>query len=246
MPFKKYYNLRYGENPHQSACVYKEPNNTDNNILNAKIIQGKQLSFNNIGDADGGLATLREFEEPACVVVKHANPCGAATGADMTDVFTRAYNADALSAFGGIICLNRACNQTIAEAIAKVFAEIVIAPSYEPEALEILSAKKNLRVLELGEVKPLEPKLEYKYVDGGVLAQDADVKTINKEDLKVVTKKQPTEAELSDMLFAWKVLKHVKSNAILIAKIILPWVSARDRSRAWRRWKSPSEKAAIK
>ncbi|MEK7212982.1 MAG: bifunctional phosphoribosylaminoimidazolecarboxamide formyltransferase/IMP cyclohydrolase [Patescibacteria group bacterium] len=218
LPFKKYYNLRYGENPHQSACVYKEPNNTDNNILNAKIIQGKQLSFNNIGDADGGLATLREFEEPACVVVKHANPCGAATGADMTDVFTRAYNADALSAFGGIICLNRACNQTIAEAIAKVFAEIVIAPSYEPEALEILSAKKNLRVLELGEVKPLEPKLEYKYVDGGVLAQDADVKTINKEDLKVVTKKQPTEAELSDMLFAWKVLKHVKSNAILIAK----------------------------
>ncbi|MDP1709671.1 MAG: bifunctional phosphoribosylaminoimidazolecarboxamide formyltransferase/IMP cyclohydrolase, partial [Candidatus Komeilibacteria bacterium] len=139
LPFKKYYDLRYGENPHQAACVYKEPNNTEPNILNAKIIQGKQLSFNNIGDADGGLATLREFSEPTCVVVKHANPCGAATGDDITDAFARAYNADALSAFGGIICLNRACNQTIAEAIAKVFAEIVIAPSYEPKALEILA-----------------------------------------------------------------------------------------------------------
>lgn len=212
------YELRYGENPHQLAAVYKEPNNHDHNILNAKILQGKQLSFNNLNDADGGLATLREFSEPACVVVKHANPCGAATGNDITEVFKRAYNADALSAFGGIICLNRICTKQIAEEIAKVFAEIVLAPSYEPEALEILATKKNLRVLELGEITPLKPKHEYKYLDGGLLVQDQDVQNILKTDLRIVTKVQPTETGIQDMLFAWKVLKHVKSNAILIAK----------------------------
>ena len=212
------YELRYGENPHQLAAVYKEPNNHEHNILNAKILQGKQLSYNNLNDADGGLATLREFTEPACVVVKHANPCGAATGTDITEVFKRAYNADALSAFGGIICLNRVCTKTIAEEIAKVFAEIVLAPSYEPAALEIFATKKNLRVLKLGDITSLKPKHEYKYLDGGLLIQDQDVQNILETDLKIVTKVQPTEAEIHDMLFAWKILKHVKSNAILIAK----------------------------
>ncbi|MFZ2189633.1 MAG: bifunctional phosphoribosylaminoimidazolecarboxamide formyltransferase/IMP cyclohydrolase [Candidatus Magasanikiibacteriota bacterium] len=212
------YELRYGENPHQLAAVYKEPNNHEHNILNAKILQGKKLSYNNLNDADGGLTTLREFTEPACVVVKHANPCGSATGTDITEVFKRAYNADALSAFGGIICLNRVCTKTIAEEITKVFAEIVLAPNYEPEALEILATKKNLRVLELGEITTLKPKHEYKYLDGGLLVQDQDVQNILETDLKIVTKVQPTEAEIQDMLFAWKVLKHVKSNAILIAK----------------------------
>jgi len=225
LTFHKYYDLRYGENPHQEACVYKDLNSrlrgndsSGCNILNAKIIQGKRLSYNNIGDADGALATLKEFDKPACVVVKHANPCGVAVGDDITEVFKRAYNADALSAFGGIIALNKTCNKEIAEEIAKVFAEIVLAPDYEPEALKILAKKKNLRVLELGTITPLKPMLEFKHVSGGLLLQNTDIKIVNNEDIKVVTKKQPTETELSDMLFAWKVLKHIKSNGILIAK----------------------------
>ncbi len=249
LTFNKFYDLRYGENPHQLACVYKEPNNTEVNILNAKIHQGKQLSYNNINDADGALALTREFAEPACVVVKHANPCGVAVGNDITEVFKRAYNADALSAFGGIISLNRTCTKQIAEEIAKVFAEIVLAPSFEPEALTILATKKNLRVLELGtftssnspvilsETKNLvgqsseldpslplrmtsghAPKKEYRFVDGGLLVQDRDTNIVTREQLKVVTEKQPTEEQINTMLFAWKVLKYMKSNAILVAK----------------------------
>lgn len=218
LTYNKFYDLRYGENPHQLACVYKEPNNNEVNILNAKIHQGKQLSYNNINDADGALALTKEFAEPACVVVKHANPCGVAVGNDITEVFRRAYNADALSAFGGIISLNRPCTKAIAEEIAKVFAEIVLAPTYEPEALKILYAKKNLRVLELGTLTLPQPKQEYRFVDGGLLVQDKDTKIINKEDLKFVTEKKPTEEQINTMLFAWKVLKYIKSNAILIAK----------------------------
>ncbi|MBI5728610.1 MAG: bifunctional phosphoribosylaminoimidazolecarboxamide formyltransferase/IMP cyclohydrolase [Candidatus Magasanikbacteria bacterium] len=218
LTFNKYYELRYGENPHQSGCVYKEPNNTDNNILNAKIIQGKQLSYNNVNDADGALSTLKEFSEPACVVVKHANPCGVAVGSDITEVFRRAYEADSLSAFGGIIAINRPCTAAIAAAIAKVFAEIVLAPSYDSVALRILSQKKNLRVLELGPIPPQRPRLEYRAVDGGMLAQDLDTKNIATADLRVVTKKNPTRNEIQTMLFAWKVLKHMKSNAILLAQ----------------------------
>lgn len=218
LPYKKFYDLRYGENPHQLACVYKEPNNKEVNILNATIHQGKQLSYNNINDADGALALTKEFAEPACIVVKHANPCGVAVGEDITEVFKRAYNADALSAFGGIISLNRPCTKAIAEEIAKVFAEIVLAPSYEPAALEVLAAKKNLRVLELGSLPKPIAKLEYKFVDGGLLAQDKDTKEVTMDDLKFVTDKRPTEKELSTMLFGWKVLKYMHSNAILLAK----------------------------
>ncbi|MBU0579332.1 bifunctional phosphoribosylaminoimidazolecarboxamide formyltransferase/IMP cyclohydrolase [Patescibacteria group bacterium] len=216
--FKKDYELRYGENPHQKACVYKEPNNNDNNILNAEILQGKKLSYNNIGDADGALNMTKEFSEPCCVVVKHANPCGVATGNNINEVFLRAYNTDSLSAFGGIISLNRVCTKEIAEELDKVFAEIVMAPDYDPEALEIFKKKKNLRVLKLKKIEPRENKLEFKYVDGGILFQDVDTKIINQPDLSFVTKKLPTEEQLADMLFAWKVLKHIKSNGILIAK----------------------------
>lgn len=218
LAYDKFYGLRYGENPHQSAALYKEPNNLECNILNAKILQGKRLSYNNINDADGGLKAVKEFDRPAAVIIKHANPCGAATHEDITEAFVRAYQADALSAFGGVICLNRTCTKAIAAEIAKVFAEIVLAPAYESEALAILAAKKNLRVLELPEFKPNKDKLEYKFVDGGLLMEDSDLQIINKDDLKIVTKKQPAEKEIADMLFAWKVLKHVKSNAILIAK----------------------------
>jgi len=220
MTFNKYYDLRYGENPHQTACVYKDnaTNDKENTILNAKILQGKKLSYNNINDADGALATLREFYEPACVVVKHANPCGVATGQNITEIFKLAYNADALSSFGGIIALNRTCNREIAEEIIEVFAEIVIAPDYDLDALEVLSKKKKMRVLEIGKINPLSDKQEKRYVDGGLLIQDLDTQNITTDDLKIVTEKRPEDSEIKDMLFAWKVLKHAKSNGILIAK----------------------------
>ncbi len=217
LTFNKFYELRYGENPHQKAAAYKLPITTGNNILTGKIHQGKNLSYNNIMDADGALACLAEFTEPACVVVKHANPCGVAIGTDTADIYERAFNADSLSAFGGIIALNQTCTEQVAESIAKVFVEIVIAPDYEPSALEILAVKKNLRVLELGDIPPKKAKLQYRYVDGGLLVQETDIKTITVEDINVVTETKPTVSEISSMIFAWKVLKHVKSNAILVA-----------------------------
>jgi phosphoribosylaminoimidazolecarboxamide formyltransferase/IMP cyclohydrolase len=216
--FEKHSEMRYGENPHQLASSYKIPGNTEPNILNATIHQGKQLSYNNIMDADGALACVREFDEPACVVVKHANPCGVAVGNDLLDVYTRAFNADSLSAFGGIIAFNRTCTRDIAEAISKVFVEIVLAPNFEPEALDIFKKKKNLRVLGIGEFKKRAAKLEVRNVDGGLLVQNTDTKTLSKNDLTVVTKKQPSEQEIETTLFTWKVLRHAKSNGILISK----------------------------
>ncbi len=217
LTFEKYYDLRYGENPHQQAAAYKAPIATGSNILNAVIHQGKKLSYNNIMDADGALDCVKEFDEPACVVVKHANPCGVATGEDITDCFHRAFNADSLSAFGGIVALNRTCTTDIAEALRKIFIEIVLAPDFEAGALELFAKKENLRVLEIGQLGSREPRLEYKYVDGGLLVQETDVKTIVLDDLTTV-KVKPSDKNMVDMLFGWKVLKHVKSNAILTAK----------------------------
>jgi len=210
--------MRYGENPHQSAASYKIPRNTEPNILNATVHQGKQLSYNNIMDADGALACVREFDDPACVVVKHANPCGVATGDDLLDVYTRAFNADSLSAFGGIIAFNRTCTKEVAEVITSVFVEIVLAPDFEPEALDIFKKKKNLRVLEIGQFGKRTPKMEVRNVDGGLLVQDVDNYTLTREHLNTVTKTQPSEKEIETALFTWKVLRHAKSNGILIAK----------------------------
>ena len=218
LTFEKYYDLRYGENPHQQAAAYKAPIATGSNILNAVIHQGKKLSYNNIMDADGALDCVKEFDGPACVVVKHANPCGVATGEDITDCFHRAFNADSLSAFGGIVALNRTCTTDIAEALREIFIEIVLAPDFEAGALELFAKKKNLRVLEIGQLESRDPRLEYKYVDGGLLVQETDVKTIVLDDLTTVTKVKPSDQNMVDMLFGWKVLKHVKSNAILTAK----------------------------
>ena len=218
LTFEKYYDLRYGENPHQQAAAYKAPIATGSNILNAVIHQGKKLSYNNIMDADGALDCVKEFDEPVCVVVKHTNPCGVATGEDITDCFHRAFNADSLSAFGGIVALNRTCTTDIAEALRKIFIEIVLAPDFEAGALELFAKKKNLRVLEIGQLESRDPRLEYKYVDGGLLVQETDVKTIVLDDLTTVTKVKPSDKNMVDMLFGWKVLKHVKSNAILTAK----------------------------
>jgi len=216
--FNKHSKMRYGENPHQAAASYKIPGNSEPNILNAKIHQGKRLSYNNIMDADGALACVREFEESACVVVKHANPCGVSVGNDLLDVYKRAFNADSLSAFGGIIAFNRTCSGAVAEAITSVFVEIVLAPHFEPAALEIFKKKKNLRILEIGEFGRRESKIEVRNINGGLLVQDVDTKILLKDDLSVVTVKQPTAEEIQTALFTWKVLRHAKSNGILIAK----------------------------
>ena len=218
LTFEKHSKMRYGENPHQTAASYKIPGNNEPNILNAKIHQGKQLSYNNIMDADGALACVREFDEPACVVVKHSNPCGVAVSNDLLDVYNRAFNADALSAFGGIIAFNQTCTKQVAEAITSVFVEIVLAPDFEPEALDIFKKKKNLRVLEIGRFDKRTNKLEVRNVDGGLLVQDTDTKILTKEDLTIVTKVQPSEQDIETVLFTWKVLRHAKSNGILIAK----------------------------
>lgn len=216
--YKKLMNLRYGENSHQESAAYIEPNYSGCSVLNTDILQGKELSYNNINDSNGALAILKEFSEPACVVVKHANPCGVATGKDITAVFNKAYQADAMSAFGGIIAINRNCNKDIAEAINSVYVELVMAPSFDDEAIEILAQKKNLRVLKLKNFNQEKNIIELRQVEGGLLLQDTDTNKLIKDDLKFPTKIKPTEQELADMLFGWKVLKHVKSNAILIAK----------------------------
>ena len=218
LSFEKHSEMRYGENPHQSAAAYKIPGNNEPNILNATIHQGKQLSYNNIMDADGALSCVREFDDPACVVVKHANPCGVAVGNDLLDVYTRAFNADSLSAFGGIIAFNRTCTKNVADAITSVFVEIVLSPGFEPEALDVFKKKKNLRVLEIGEFGKRSKKSEVRNVDGGLLVQNTDTKILSKDDLTVVTKAQPSEQDIETALFTWKVLRHAKSNGILIAK----------------------------
>ena len=218
LTYKKHSEMRYGENPHQSASSYQIPGNNEPNILNATIHQGKKLSYNNIMDADGALACIKEFDETACVVVKHANPCGVAIGDDLLDVYTKAFNADSLSAFGGIIALNRTCTNEVAKAITEVFVEIVLAPNFEPEALETFKKKKNLRVLEIGDFVKRKNKLEIRNIDGGILVQETDTKILSIEDFKVVTEKQPQKKDISTALFTWKVLRHTKSNGILISK----------------------------
>lgn len=216
LTYEKYSSLRYGENPHQQAALYKIPGFKGNNILNVKIHQGKKLSYNNIMDADNALACIREFSRPACVIVKHANPCGVALGSNPEDVYIRAFQADSVSAFGGIVALNRICTESTALALSKVFIEIVLAPGFTPEALRIFSKKKNLRVLETEEIHPPQAGLEIRQVEGGILVQEKNTDTLTKKDLRVVTEKRDFDADT--MLFGWKVLKYVKSNAILIAR----------------------------
>ena len=218
LTFEKHSEMRYGENPHQQAAAYKTPGDFSNNILNAKIHQGKQLSYNNIMDADGALACVRDFDGSACVVVKHANPCGVAVDGDLLDVYRRAFNADPLSAFGGIVAFNRTCTKEVSEAITSVFVEIVLAPGFEPEALDVFKKKKNLRVLEVGEFGKRSKKLEVRNINGGLLVQNTDTKILSKEDLTVVTRARPSEQDIETALFTWKVLRHAKSNGILIAK----------------------------
>jgi phosphoribosylaminoimidazolecarboxamide formyltransferase / IMP cyclohydrolase len=215
--------LRYGENPHQKAAFYAEPNITRPCVATAEQLHGKELSYNNILDLDGALNCVREFAGPACVVVKHNNPCGAATAAKLADAFQQAWDGDPLSAFGGIIAFNKVVDADTVSAImdpkAKRFVECIIAPDYEPYALEGLKKwKENVRLLKTGELVGGPQGLDYRRVDGGLLVQTRDVGADKPDDWLCVTRRKPTEAEFHAMYFAWFVCKHVKSNAIVLAK----------------------------
>jgi phosphoribosylaminoimidazolecarboxamide formyltransferase/IMP cyclohydrolase len=219
LTFDKAYDLRYGENPHQKAAAYHVSNVGPGSVLAAKIHQGKQLSYNNLMDADAALHCLQEFSEPVCVIIKHGNPCGAATSKDLLDVYGRAFNADSKAAFGGIVALNRTCTAEVADEISKVFIEIVLATGYTPRALTILSKKKNMRVLELGSPQAdLTKQQEFRFIKDGLLVQEPNIHRVIPEDFTVVTGKKPSASEQKDMEFAWKILKYVKSNAILTAR----------------------------
>ncbi len=217
--FIKQQDLRYGENSHQQAAFYVEQNPSEASVSTAKQLQGKALSFNNIADTDAALECVKEFSQPACVIVKHANPCGVAIGDDIFSAYDRAFKTDPTSAFGGIIAFNRELDADTAEAIvARQFVEVIIAPSVTSAAQQIIAAKKNLRLLECGEFTAKGAALDYKRVNGGMLVQDKDLGMIGLDDLKVVSKRQPSEQELKDLIFCWKVAKFVKSNAIVYAR----------------------------
>ncbi|WP_415182848.1 bifunctional phosphoribosylaminoimidazolecarboxamide formyltransferase/IMP cyclohydrolase [Phaeovulum sp.] len=212
--------LRYGENPHQSAAFYLDGSNRPG-VATAKQWQGKELSYNNINDTDAAFELVSEFagQGPAVAIIKHANPCGVAQGKTLLEAYKRAYDCDRTSAFGGIIALNQKLDAATAEEICNIFTEVVIAPDADPAAREIFAAKKNLRLLTTGALaNPLSDVLTYRQVGGGFLVQGKDNGTITRADLKVVTKRAPSEQELTDLLFAWKVAKHVKSNAIIYVK----------------------------
>jgi phosphoribosylaminoimidazolecarboxamide formyltransferase/IMP cyclohydrolase len=212
--------LRYGENPHQKAALYL-PQTGARGIAAAKQLQGKELSYNNLNDADGALELIAEFRDqgPACAIIKHANPCGVATGATLAEAYKAAFDCDPVSAFGGIIAVNHPLDGPTAEAIASIFTEVVIAPDADADAQAVFAARKNLRLLVTGALPdPRRPGLALRQIGGGMLVQSRDNGAVTRADCKVVTKRAPTEAEWTDMLFAWTVARHVKSNAIVYAK----------------------------
>ncbi len=217
--FKKKQTLRYGENPHQQAAFYVERDQKEASISSAEQLQGKALSYNNIADTDAALELVKTFEQPACVIVKHANPCGVAVDTSPKAAYERAFKTDPTSAFGGIIAFNRPLDAQAAQAIIeRQFVEVIIAPSITPEALKITAQKPNVRVLACGELTSPVPSWDFKRVTGGLLIQDRDLGNITQADLKIVSKRPPSEQEIHDLLFAWKVAKFVKSNAIVYAK----------------------------
>tara|TARA_R110000772_G_scaffold26516_2_gene68338 strand:+ start:893 stop:2464 length:1572 start_codon:yes stop_codon:yes gene_type:complete len=218
--FVKKQDMRYGENPHQQAAFYVEKNNTAASISTSVQLQGKELSFNNIADTDAALECVKSFSEPACVIVKHANPCGVGTANSILQAYEKAYQTDPTSAFGGIIAFNRELDEATAKAITeRQFTEVIIAPSVSAAAIQVVSAKPNVRLLTCGEWSQTQSEsLDYKRVNGGLLVQNLDTGLITAADLTVVTKRKPSPAEIEDMLFAWKVVKYVKSNAIVYVK----------------------------
>ena len=217
LQFNKVQEMRYGENPHQHAAFYSEKEPAQACIATAKQLQGKELSFNNIGDTDAALECVKQFEEPACVIVKHANPCGVSVSENILDAYNKAYSTDPESAFGGIIAFNRELDGDTAKAIVeRQFVEVIIAPAVSSDAVNAVAEKKNVRLLECGQWQDAAPRLDYKRVNGGLLVQDADLMLFN--EMKVVSERQPSEQEMNDLLFSWKVAKFVKSNAIVYGK----------------------------
>lgn len=210
--------LRYGENPHQSAKFYSQMEPCPYSVAFAEQLQGKELSYNNIQDANAALCVVRDFEEPFCVALKHMNPCGAAIAPTIEEAWQKAYEADKVSIYGGIVALNRELTEEIALAMKPIFLEIVIAPSFSPKALEVLSTKKNLRLLKVDMSRSDAPVMQYVGVCGGLLAQHLDtaVETLNGD--MCVTAVKPSQAQMSDLQFAWKIVKHIKSNAIVVVK----------------------------
>ena len=217
--FQKSITLRYGENPHQSASLFTFDNLKNKNIANADIIQGKELSYNNIVDADAAWECVREFKNPSCVIVKHANPCGVAESESIFDSYDLAFKTDPTSAFGGIIAFNKPVDlKTAKEINSRQFVEVIIAPDYENDAISEFSNKKNVRVLKVDLKQDNLYPGTIKKVSGGILVQDDDLKSVATDDLKCVSKRQPNETEINDLMFAWKVAKFVKSNAIVYVK----------------------------
>ena len=210
--------LRYGENPHQEAKFYSKAECGSYSLANAKQLNGKELSYNNIQDANAALCIAREFDEPFCVGLKHMNPCGAAIGTDVVDAWTKAYEADKVSIFGGIVAVNREINKEAAELMKPIFLEIIMAPSFSPEALEILSTKKNLRLLQVDMTKDDSTVDQYVSVNGGMLVQNLDKKTVEVTAEMCVTETKPTAEQITDLNFGWRIVKHVKSNAIVVVK----------------------------
>jgi phosphoribosylaminoimidazolecarboxamide formyltransferase / IMP cyclohydrolase len=214
LQFRKIEDLRYGENPHQTAAFYRDERATPGGVASYRQVQGKELSYNNIADADAAWECVKSFTDPACVIVKHANPCGAAVAETLAEAYAKAFKTDPVSAFGGILAFNRALDAQTAEALAAQFAEVVIAPRVEAEAQKIFSRKGNLRVLEVPLAHAAQAH-DYKRVGGGLLVQTSDSRALDVKDFKLVTRVAPSEAQRSDLVFAWCVAKYVKSNAIV-------------------------------
>lgn len=220
LQYEKVMELRYGENPNQKAAFYRDPGSRAVSVASAEKLHGKELSYNNILDADAAMDILREFGRPACAVIKHTNPCGVAVSDSQYDAFMKAYACDPKSAFGGIIGINNTMTPDIAEEISKYFVELVVAPEYEDEAFAILSKKKNVRIMATHApiVKEHPTEMKYVKVKGGLLSQTGAFADLDPKDAKVVTERQPTETEMKGLLFAWKVIRHIKSNSILLVQ----------------------------
>jgi phosphoribosylaminoimidazolecarboxamide formyltransferase/IMP cyclohydrolase len=216
--YRKTMDLRYGENPHQRAALYVDPAAGGRGLASARQLQGKELSFNNLVDLEASWRLVKEFDEPTTVIVKHTNPCGVGSAATLRESYQRALDVDPVSAYGSVIALNRPLDAETAEAMSKLFVEAVVAPGYEPVALERLGEKKNLRLLEMGTASSDEEGLQLKAIGGGLLVQSPDTLGARAQDWKCVTHRQPTEIELRGLVFAWRVVKHVKSNAIVYAR----------------------------
>jgi phosphoribosylaminoimidazolecarboxamide formyltransferase / IMP cyclohydrolase len=219
LQFRKRLDLRYGENPHQHAAFYVATDSQGASVGSASQLQGKELSFNNLADADTAFECVRQFDAPACVIVKHANPCGVAVAGSLGEAYDRAFRTDPTSAFGGIIAFNQPLDaQTARTVVERQFVEVIIAPSVEPEAREVCARKENVRLLVTGGLAPSSTRFEIRSLNGGLLLQTRDTGLVTRDQLQAVTKRVPSPAELDDLLFAWAVCKYVKSNAIVFAK----------------------------